>query len=146
MKMQGFESTAVGASPEQIAGAQALLGVRFPPAFLAVLQAYAGSYGDAEFPVPGSTAVASIGHWLSLDPHQRESLWSSLSCWQEHNLPRSVVPIAVDGAGNFLCLDYRVSSSPTVVFWYHKLSGEAGLQNIAPSFEQFMETLREPAT
>ena len=111
--------------------------------YVEVLRAFAGAYGDAEFPFPGSEASGSIGLWLSPVPWERESLWTSVSTWQEHELPESIVPIAEDGGGNLLCLDYRHSHAPAVVFWFHELAGEEGLRRVAPSFEAFITTLRE---
>lgn len=145
MKVPGFEPHEAGASPEQIAGTERVLGVRFPSKYVELLASFGGSYGDAGFPIPGSSVVGSIGNWLSLSPWESESLWSMLASWGEHELPRSVVPIAADGGGNLVCLDYRVSEVPQIVLWFHELAGENGLMVVASSFTEFLESLLEPA-
>lgn len=143
MIVPGFERAERPASAEQVAGAERLLGVRFPSGYAQVLREFAGANGDAVFQFPESSATGSIGLWLSPLPWERNSLWSTVSTWEEHELPESIVPIAEDGGGNLLCLDYRGSKGPSVVFWFHELVGEDGLREVAPCFEAFMSTLRK---
>lgn len=145
MRVPGFGPCDAGVTTEQIAGAERVLGVRFPSQYSELLRTHAGSYGEAEFSVAGAPSASSIGHWLSLSPWETESLWATLSFWREHQLPHSLVPIASDGGGNLVCLDYRESGEPSVAMWFHELMGEAGLTVVAQSFTQFMENLREPA-
>jgi cell wall assembly regulator SMI1 len=145
MNVPGFDPSARGASTEDIAAAERLLGVRFPAEYAALLTTHAGAYGDADFTFPGSAARGSIGLWLGLSPWDRESIWTTLSTWTaEHEMPRTVVPVAADGGGNCLCLDYRSSHDPSVAFWFHELLGEEGLSDVAPSFRAFLGMLREP--
>lgn len=41
----------------------------------------------------------------------------------KEGLPKKVIPIASDPAGNFICFDYSKNVAyPTVVFWYHEIS------------------------
>lgn len=143
MNIPGF-APSVSTSGEAITGAAALLGVTFPAAYREVLAEFSGAYGDAEFPMPGSEHPGSIGHWLSIDPWQRNSLWSVVSSWPEHGLPRTVVPVAATGSGNYLCLDYRVMREPSIAFWWHELPDEQGLDKVASSFSEFLVSLREP--
>src|SRR6059058_3444601 len=110
MNLCGFESPGIGSSDEEIAASERLLGVHFPPEYADLLRTHAGAYGDAEFTFPDSTAAGSIGYWLSLSPWHRHSLWITLSTWRtEHDMPHTVLPVAYDGGGNCLCLDYRTS-------------------------------------
>ncbi|SDC84856.1 SMI1 / KNR4 family (SUKH-1) [Terribacillus halophilus] len=39
-------------------------------------------------------------------------------------LPRAVLPIANDPAGNLICLDYNDNESPIVVYWEHENAWE----------------------
>lgn len=145
MKLDWFDQTEHPIDSSRIDGAESLLGVRFPGLYRAVLAQHHNAYGDADFAVPGTEHGASIGHWLSLGPWDTESIWSYLSTWSEHQLPRSVVPFGQDGGGNCICFDYRSSLDPTIVLWYHELSGTDGLTTIAPTFDEFVGLLRAPA-
>jgi hypothetical protein len=145
MKLPWFDQTENPIDPRGIDGAELLLGVRFPKAYRDVLANHHDASGDAEFSVPGTKHGAVIGHWLSLGPWDAESVWSFLSAWPEHQLPRSIVPFGQDGGGNCICFDYRSNSEPSVVFWYHELAGTDGLVTIASTFEEFAGLLRTPA-
>jgi len=144
MHIPGFDPTG-SATREQIEGAELLLGIRFPSLYHDFIARYGGVYGDADFPVPGTEYPASVGLWLSLSPWERQSLWSILASWSEHELPPKIVPFGLDGGGNLLCFDYRLSPNPKVAFWYHELEGEDGLHLISETFEGFLGTLREPS-
>jgi len=141
MNVPGFEVTAHPLSESQIAGAEKVLGVCFPFAYRQLVLKYNNSYGEAVFPIPEAKHPASIGHWLSLLPWDTESMWSALSNWKEHELPEAIVPIAQNGGGDYLCLDFRSEETPRVVMWYHELQGSEGLCLVADSFEGFLRTL-----
>ncbi|WP_408004415.1 SMI1/KNR4 family protein [Pseudomonas schmalbachii] len=144
MKLEWFDPTDDPIDPCQIDGAESLLGVRFPASYRSVLVIHHNSYGDADIGNPDSTRGACIGHWLSLKPWDSESIWSSLATWSEHQLPHSIIPFGSDGGGNYICFDYRSNSEPTVVFWYHELSGTDGVVPIAQTFDDFVRLLRSP--
>lgn len=59
--------------------------------------------------------------------------------------PADLVPIAGDGGGNYVCLDYRSASNPIVVFWHN---GRRGMTNetsfVAKTFSEFIELLHLP--
>lgn len=142
MKVPGFEPTDP-IDPRMIEGAERLLGVDFPPLYRQLLREFQGSYGEAQFDVPGSDSPASIGLWLAISPWSSESMWDHLSNWPEHGLPREIVPIADNGCGDSLCLDYRGRSEPAVAMWYHEVSGTDGLYRISESFAEFFELLTD---
>ncbi len=144
MHLEFFDPTESPIDPLQIDGTELLLGVRYPASYRKVLASHHNAYGDADFPVPGTTHGANIGHWLSLAPWDTSSIWSCLSTWQEHKLPRLVVPFGGDGGGNLICFDYRISKEPSIAFWYHELRGEDGLATIAPTFDHFLSLLKAP--
>jgi hypothetical protein len=145
MKLPGFEPTQP-ADPGEIEGVELVLRVKFPPMYRLLLQEFQGSYGDAEFPIPGTPHPASIGLWLSFSPWVPQSAWSYLSSWSAHQLLPTLIPIAVDGGGNLLCLNYCGASEPEVVLWYHELEGTAGLHFVAVTFRDFLAVLREPSS
>ena len=141
MKIPGFDPTHP-VDPSAIEGVELVLRVKFPPMYRRLLQQFQGSYGAAEFPISGTPHPASIGLWLSFSPWESESAWSHLSTWSEHQLPSELVPIATDGGGNLLCLNYRNAPEPEVVLWYHELEGTDGLQFVAATFSDFLAILR----
>jgi SMI1/KNR4 family protein SUKH-1 len=141
MKVAGFRPTASIVTTEQVSGAEALLGFSFPSAYRELVARYNGSSGSAKFPIPGAEHPASIGHWLSLLPWDSESIWATVACWKEHDLPRQLVPIADTAGGDYLCLDYRSGKLPRVVMWYHELPTVEGIHPVAESFDAFMATL-----
>lgn len=53
-------------------------------------------------------------------------------------LPPAVVPIADDGGGDFVCLDYRLGTDPTIGYWHH---GADSLVSVAPNFTEFLDSL-----
>ncbi|MET3928812.1 hypothetical protein ABIE51_000699 [Lysobacter sp. OAE881] len=146
LTLVGFEQSDTGIDDRVINGAELLLGVQFPSGYRRIALAFDGAFGDLDFPLPGTgrRAQASIGHWLSLIPWRSSSVWSWLACWGEHQLPRAVIPIAENGGGDLLCLDYRSGSEPSLCFWFHEL-GEDGLYPVAESFDSWLRTAIEPA-
>ena len=56
-----------------------------------------------------------------------------------------IIPIAELFAGDYLCLDYRESDTPTVCVWLHEESEEWNpvTEKVADSFSEFMDMLSE---
>jgi SMI1/KNR4 family protein SUKH-1 len=147
MNVKGFEPSTTVPTSSQIGGAEALLGVRFPDSYRTLLLEFNGACGDAEFPLLEKERGGSIGVWMSLLPWDRQSVWSTLSAaWEEHELPRRLIPFGMDGGGNFVCFDYRHSDVPSVVFWHHELDAEEGIFPVAATFEEFLRVLRAGET
>lgn len=140
--MEGFEPSTSVPTSRQIEGAEALPGVRFPASYRAPLLEFNGAHGGAEFPLLDKERGGGIGVWLSLLPRDAESVWSTLSAWGEHELPRRLIPFGQDGGGNYVCFDYRHSGVPSVVFWHHELDAEEGVFPVAATFEEFLQILR----
>lgn len=142
MEIPGFEPGVTTPTASQIDGLELLLGVKLPESYRALLARYNGAYGGAKFPVPGTEYPGSIGLWCSVLPWDPESVWGILNIWEANHLPRALVPFGIDGGGDVLCFDYRESEAPSVVVWYHELSGADGVHQIAPSFTDFLKVLR----
>ncbi len=140
--MEAFEPSTSVPTSRQIEGAEALLVVRFPDSYRALLLEFNGAYGDAEFPLLDKERGGGIGVWLSLLPWDMESVWSTLSAWGEHGLPHQLIPFGEDGGGDDVCFDYRHSDVPSVVFWHHELGAEEGIFPVAATFEDFLGMLR----
>jgi hypothetical protein len=140
--LPGFERSESHLTDKMLRGAELLIGVKFPESFRQVALLFDGSSGDADFPVPGTRRGAgSIGLWLSFLPWAPNSVWSWLSFWREHDLPRAVVPFGEDGGGNLICLDYRFSTTPSVSIWYHELNGPDVIYPVADDFQQWLSSV-----
>lgn len=145
--MLGFDPSPESIDAAQIAGAEQLLGVRFPAEYREVAKNFGGSYGDAEFLVDrpaGGFDRCSVGLVFSLLPQSRNSVYCVMAGWAEHELSARIIPIAEDGGGNYLCLDYRNGDEPEVVFFFHELLGEEGLMTVCPTFAEFLTRMVEP--
>jgi hypothetical protein len=81
---------------------------------------------------------------LSLDWRRPENGWSVLAGLAvDHQLPDRVFPIAEDGGGDYLCLDFRGGSAVApVVYWSHEVGGEEGVVPVASSFSELLLMLR----
>jgi hypothetical protein len=145
--MLGFERSHERVSDDQISGAERLLCVKFPSGYRAVAKRYGGSYGDVDFLVNRPSAGCDrcgFGLILSLLPESPDSVYSVMACWREHELSLKLVPIAEDGGGNYLCLDYRKREEPEIAFYYHELPGADGIIYVCQTFDEFLTRLVEP--
>lgn len=80
-----------------------------------------------------------IGVLLSLSEGDDEGLLPTFKRLTVY-LPSGAVPIADDGGGDFVCLDFTTSDIPTVGYWPH---GEDRLIPLAPSYSEFLDLLHE---
>lgn len=145
MNLPGFERVPNGATMAQLDGSELLLGVRFPQAYRELMVAFSGAYGEAKLSPQGSASTREIGHLLSVDPWDTDSLWVCLATWSECKLPRTIIPFGSDSVGgNPICFDYRKGPVPTIVVWRHEFEGESGLQLVSATFEDFLDSLHEP--
>lgn len=53
-------------------------------------------------------------------------------------LPVGVIPIADDGGGDFVCLQYGGQAEPSVVYWHHR---ERSVVPLSESFAGFLDIL-----
>jgi hypothetical protein len=53
-------------------------------------------------------------------------------------LPQGVIPIADDGGGDFVCLQYAGQAQPSVVYWHH---GDRSVVPLSESFSGFLDML-----
>ena len=146
--MLGFEPSTETINDDQIDGAEQLLAVEFPASYRALVKNYGGGSGEVDFLVDrpsGGFDRCSIGLLLSLLPQSRNSVYQIMSTWEEHGLSARLIPIAEDGGGNYLCLDYRHGNEASVVFYFHELLGDEGIIEVCPTFDDFLPQLVEPA-
>ena len=95
--------------------------------------------------------LADFG-WLSLGPHEVFGLGVGIppylhvvrvneSEWTEGRLPRNLVAVMNDGAGNLTCIDCTAVSNGApvvVVLWDHEASSTDGPIALAPSFTELL--------
>jgi len=145
--MLGFELSEESVPDHFIDSAEKLFGVRYPDAYRTIIREYSGAFGDVDFRVDRPSSgfdYCSIGLIHSLKPWNRNSVYSLLASWPEHDLSDRIVPFAEDGGGNYLCFDYRQSDVPQIVFYFHELSGEDGIMKVCDTFEEFLDRLQLP--
>lgn len=138
--------------PEQVIdGAELLLGVKFPADYRICLAQNHGAHPDAcDFRAgePNNPWYGGIGVLLTVDPYMPENMFDVLaSLAVDQQLPKGVVPIAEDGGGNMLCLDYREDSSrstPKVAFWFHEVGGDDGIVPVCDTFTELLSLLYVP--
>ena len=133
-----FDPADEPATDSQIRGAELLIGQSLPVTCRWILARYGGACGHLEFSVPWTSDLFSVGQWLSVLPWHSNNMWSVLSCWPEHEMPLTAIPIGVDGGGNWLCLDYRETAIPRVAYYFAELQGPEGLFVLADDFDRWI--------
>lgn len=129
-----------------LAGAELLLGVIFPSDYRDCVRVNHGGRPEPNgFVVPADPAPwgSGVGILLSLDPHDPNGVWGVLGrLGVDAQLPAGLVPVAEDGGGDFICLDYRGGPERlAVVYWSHEVGGEAGVVPVAETFGDFLSLL-----
>lgn len=144
--MLTWESDNPPLGDEIITAAELILGVSLPDTYKDLAKKFPGGYPDlADFAVKRGerTWGSCVGALLSLDPRHSGNVYQHLrGQGSKHGLPERVIPIADDGGGDLLCLDYRAGgSNPRVVYWAHDLGHEEGIVDMAESFDAFLDLL-----
>jgi cell wall assembly regulator SMI1 len=120
-----------GATQDQLARAQAELGVVFPGSYKEFLR----KYGWGEF---ATEAIYGLGHDVPkyLDV-VRQTLRERTEL--EPRLPLALVPVMNDGAGNNYCLDTSklIHNECPVVLWNHEMGGNQVPETVAASFDNW---------
>jgi hypothetical protein len=129
-----------------IRGAEMVFGVSFPGDYRECLRVNHGGHPDpGDFTVRGPTLswVSCIGVLLSLDWRRPCSVWEVLASLAiDRQVPDGLFPVADDGGGDLLCLDFRSRpSAPAVVYWSHEVGGDQGLVPVAESFSELLSRL-----
>ena len=99
------------------------LGVKFPSDYIECVAINNGANAEPRlFDVENREKV--FGTLLSFDENNDEFIVSVYNDYKL-TLPKEIVPIAFDPAGNLICFDYKDDKNkPTVVFWEHENAGE----------------------
>lgn len=149
VQWEPFSGPASRPLPEHILrGAELLLGVNLPSDYWQCVQIHHGCCPNPDCfrtESQGQPWYGSLGVLLSLDPYARENVFDAIHGLSlDDQLPRWVIPIAADGGGNYLCLDYRTEAgraNPKVVFWFHEVGGEEGIMPVAETFSGLLGIL-----
>jgi hypothetical protein len=131
-----------------IRGAELLFGVTFPKDYRECIRVNHGGHPEPrDFVVRGLTTSwgSCLAVLLSLDWRRPSNVWAELaSLAVDSQLPVGLFPIAEDGGGDLLCLDFRSDpGAPSVVYWSHEVGGEEGIVPVAESFSALLAMLRE---
>lgn len=135
------------ASEEQIAAVEIELGHRFPEDYREFAKLYSGgSPNETDFEFrdsDGEIFFASLGEFFTLLRDHEQNLVSWMR--RTESFPSDLIPFAVDGGGNYICLDYRAAREPLISFWH---AGRRGMDDeisfVANSFSDFVGLLHEP--
>ena len=126
------------ASTDAIRDAEAQLGTRFPPDFLAVARVHQGAQpvpSDISIPNFGITAVAHLLHFQD-EPGQTHIVARRFPV--DDAMEDGLIPFAEDIGDDLFCFDYRQDPEhPTIVFW----SVDSGPVHLADSFTAFLDLL-----
>lgn len=131
---------------DMLRGAELLFGVTFPADYRECVRVNHGGHPEPR----GFTVRGASGAWgsclpalLSLDWRRSENVWAVLSGLAvDGQLPDKLFPIAEDGGGDLLCLDFRGdTSTPPVVYWSHDVGGAEAVVQVATSFAELLSML-----
>lgn len=95
-------------------------GIKFPPDFIEVVKKY-----NAGRPTPSTYDTARLkgkdfGELLNFNLDQSFNIMHEYE-QIKNRLPESVIPIAGDPGGNYLCYDFRSTMEPKIKFWDHEM-------------------------
>jgi cell wall assembly regulator SMI1 len=96
-------------------------------------------YDDPDY---GETE-GTVGELLSFDASYSDNILRVVEDLKAQQ-PSGLVPIAHDGGGNFICLDYRDSATnPSIVFWLHEKRRDKSVVLLSQTWTSFLESLHE---
>jgi len=134
--------------PRELAAAEAKLGVRFPSDYAEIVCAHSGaSNPDASmfsYEDRGKKRLGNFGMLLRLRDTESQNVFEAIEDLADQ-LPARVIPVAGTGSGDFICLDYRNSANPSVVFWNHNRVVAESISPLDSTFASFLARLTVPA-
>lgn len=126
--------------------AEALFGVTLPEDYKSCIRVCHGgrprSNGFAFHDPDIGRMESCVGLLLSFSPTDSESIFSTFDRLKPF-LPVGAIPIADDGGGDFVCLDYGQGTVPTIGYWHH---GSEALVPLARTFTAFIASLYRDST
>jgi SMI1-KNR4 cell-wall len=131
---------------EQILSVENDLGVRFPNDYREfLLNGAGGSPLETDFKVDDSRGRGDVSIGVFLSPDDSDyGILPTMRIVAERSTV-GLVPIAESGGGDFICLDYRRSSTPTISYWHQGRYGENDeFVAVCDTFEDFLNLLQVP--
>lgn len=130
--------------------------VKFPSTFKETIFNYNGGQPEKDVFDTEQTENETFSALISFSENDKINVFREYS-YIKDKIPNKVIPFGFDPGGNYICLDYRESSTnPKVVFWNHEMSIDQltkkysmelyklyDLYFVANSFRDFIESLRE---
>lgn len=128
---------------ETIKALETHFGVTLPRDYRGCLELFHGAYPriqEFEFEdSEGDPITGCLGVLLSADRDEGDNIYEAHEDMDSSKHPK-IIPIADDGGGNLLCLDFRKGPKPSVLYFFFE---EGEFVPVAASFGAFLELLEE---
>ena len=137
-------------SDSQLDAVEALIGYKLPADYRKCVKInHTGQprFDELEIAVGETSWQIGFGELITPDPlYSQTNLLEILRTFRQiDGATRTVIPIVLGGAGDYLCLDYtRSSTAPTIVFHFHELCWDDAIFPVANSFTALLEMLKPP--
>lgn len=126
-----------------------MLGIEFPEDFREVIQQCPGGQplerSDFWIEHPAHGRLGSgLGALVTLGPVEdvNSLRFCARALHDHHGLPQHIIPIVIEGGGDYMCLDYRESvTEPRMVYYSHEAPLETAFAYLADSFTGFLDML-----
>jgi SMI1 / KNR4 family (SUKH-1) len=124
-----------GASEVDLCALEARLEAQLPSDYRQFLLAHNGGEPETnEFSIPGTSNASGVNAFMSVS-----EICEHLDRYGDR-FPMGVVPIAFAEGGNLVLLEV---DNGRVLFWDHELEGADPIFNLASSFDDFWQQLRD---
>lgn len=126
------------------------LGVEFPSLFRELIGMCHGGDPierkafDVQHPSLG-LIQAEIGALVTLEPVDDVDgmRYATRVLREVHRVPERVIPFATNGAGDYICLDFRTDGqAPSVIYWAHEANPEEALAPVVGTLAAFLAMLK----
>jgi cell wall assembly regulator SMI1 len=131
----------------EIESAEMRLGVKFPSDYAQVVASHSGGSNpdesEFEYLDKGRKRIGNFGTLLSLNQAKSGNLFEAIENLGDQ-LPAGVIPVMDTGSGDCVCLDYRKSPFPSIIYFVHERVGEDAVVSLTGTFAEFLDRLKEP--
>jgi hypothetical protein len=128
---------------ERVREVERTVGATLPPNYTSFLRAGPPTY-DGAVGVPVRGELWNVTDFLELSNGEDYRQLDYMVQLLFDALPQFALPIALDHAGNFFCLFLGGEKKGEVAWWHHEReAGDDHTENVAPSFEVFVASIKE---
>lgn len=121
-------------------------GIKYPVEYLELLQSNQGKTPEKSSITLSNgihTEVSCLLHF-SNDDYDNAYNVIDVTNTLEESLPNLVIPFADSPGGDYFCFDFRNSiDNPSIVFFFHELTGDTAITPISDSFTSFLAILEK---